>query len=729
MKKLNHFLWLGLLLSVHSSADLKVIADLGGESAVRFYEGIQPEHDENAPIYPNAIPELVTEADMLPVVSHKLTPGYVKPINLELTAMSPIFLIGADELSRQWLSQHYDNLLSQQAVGLDSGTLTNEQGLVSAQKVTLNAIQAIHNQNTQDADNPKGIVAQNALEINTKHLNNNNGKVRVGGQLDLNSDTFSQVAGLVSASVLNLIAKEISSTQGSEISGNTATLTVDALNNRDSKLVTQQAMTVEAKSGIQNQGGVIASLEDALNINTHQSALNNAQGLIAAQKATLDLQTGNLDNQQGSIRAQQATINTHQHSLNNRNTLTEGSQGIVVEDLTLDTGLLNNQHGRVTAKNSGTIEAQEVQNQSGEILAKNSVQLNSTQVNNQAGTIASTEGNLHITTRTALENQQGQISAADQLTLETHGLANQQGKIVSSNQLTLNTQQHAIDNQQGKIFAQQRAEVNAGAVNNQEGLIRAEKQLSLNANAQQLDNRNTQGKEQGIVGLGEVVLSGISNLLNQQGTLYADNALNATVQHNVNNTQGIIQSNNQLALSASSIDNQAGKISAKSNALTANQINNSANERDGSLISGETLNLNVQQLDNQGTKATADVPTQGIQATHLTLQADTLNNQQGGIYTTDTATLTATTNLDNTQGELLSANRLDIHHTGQLMLNNQDGLIQGVNQVNLNAKGLESEGHIKTAGDLAIGLMMEHIALNIGCVRSEKNITIITIMV
>ena len=55
---------------------------------------------------------------MLPVVSHKLTPGNVKPIVLELTGMSPIFLIGADELSRLWLSQHYDNLLSQQAVGL-----------------------------------------------------------------------------------------------------------------------------------------------------------------------------------------------------------------------------------------------------------------------------------------------------------------------------------------------------------------------------------------------------------------------------------------------------------------------------------------------------------------------------------------------------------------------------------------------------------------------------------
>lgn len=110
-----------LLFSIYSLsafAELTVIADLGGESAIRFYEGIQPEHDESAPMYPNAIPEIVTEADMLPIVSHKLTPGKVIPISLDLTGMSPIFIIGSDDLSRQWLSQHYDRLLSQQAVGL-----------------------------------------------------------------------------------------------------------------------------------------------------------------------------------------------------------------------------------------------------------------------------------------------------------------------------------------------------------------------------------------------------------------------------------------------------------------------------------------------------------------------------------------------------------------------------------------------------------------------------------
>ncbi|PJG84798.1 integrating conjugative element protein [Conservatibacter flavescens] len=127
MKKLNYFLWCGLLFSMHSFAELEIIADLGGESAIRFYEGIQPEHDDTATIYPNAIPETITEADMLPVVSHKLTPGKVNPIPFELTGMSPIFLIGTDNLSHQWLSQHYEDLLAQQAVGLVVNVATLEE--------------------------------------------------------------------------------------------------------------------------------------------------------------------------------------------------------------------------------------------------------------------------------------------------------------------------------------------------------------------------------------------------------------------------------------------------------------------------------------------------------------------------------------------------------------------------------------------------------------------------
>lgn len=82
---------------------------------------------KNTSNFPNAIPDIITEADMLPVVSHRLTPGKVNPIALDLTGMSPLFLVGTDKLSRQWLRQHYDVLLANQAVGLVVNVATLEE--------------------------------------------------------------------------------------------------------------------------------------------------------------------------------------------------------------------------------------------------------------------------------------------------------------------------------------------------------------------------------------------------------------------------------------------------------------------------------------------------------------------------------------------------------------------------------------------------------------------------
>ncbi|OOF59735.1 integrating conjugative element protein [Rodentibacter myodis] len=127
MKKLNHFLWGGLLLSMSSFAELAVIADLGGESAVRFYEAIQPVHTQNAPVHPHAIPGEISENMLLPVVSHKWTVGQVESKQVNLPGAMPLFLIGADEVSKQWLKTHYQELVTLSATGLVINVNTPEE--------------------------------------------------------------------------------------------------------------------------------------------------------------------------------------------------------------------------------------------------------------------------------------------------------------------------------------------------------------------------------------------------------------------------------------------------------------------------------------------------------------------------------------------------------------------------------------------------------------------------
>lgn len=123
-------LLLSLCFSLNIHAENIVIADYGGESAVRFYESLQPEHDQNAPYYPNAISSTVSEFDMLPIVSHKLTPGKVEPKAFDLAGIQPIFLVGVDNISKHWITDNYQKLMKLNATGLVVN-VNNQQELVA----------------------------------------------------------------------------------------------------------------------------------------------------------------------------------------------------------------------------------------------------------------------------------------------------------------------------------------------------------------------------------------------------------------------------------------------------------------------------------------------------------------------------------------------------------------------------------------------------------------------
>lgn len=60
----------------------------------------------------------VTTADMLPVVSPGLTPGLVKSRAIRLVGLiSPLFLVGDDPLSLEWLARHQPRLQRLGAIG------------------------------------------------------------------------------------------------------------------------------------------------------------------------------------------------------------------------------------------------------------------------------------------------------------------------------------------------------------------------------------------------------------------------------------------------------------------------------------------------------------------------------------------------------------------------------------------------------------------------------------
>ncbi|EAC1985336.1 TPA: integrating conjugative element protein [Escherichia coli] len=116
-----------LLCAAQAGADLRVIADLGGSDAGRFYEAINRQADSGTSSPVTALlPQ--GESAMLPVSTPEMSPGEVTPRPLQLPGLGALFLVGDDALSRQWLQANAAALLERKAAGMVV-SVTNESGL------------------------------------------------------------------------------------------------------------------------------------------------------------------------------------------------------------------------------------------------------------------------------------------------------------------------------------------------------------------------------------------------------------------------------------------------------------------------------------------------------------------------------------------------------------------------------------------------------------------------
>jgi len=130
------YLSLLLLLSVTfiNAQSLTVVEDYGGRSTSPYFDaiGIVPNASalssalssalELSPV-PAALhqPPHVSQQDesfVLPIRSKRLTPGPVEPRVINAPGLLPFFLIGDDELSRNWLKERTNMLREMGAFGL-----------------------------------------------------------------------------------------------------------------------------------------------------------------------------------------------------------------------------------------------------------------------------------------------------------------------------------------------------------------------------------------------------------------------------------------------------------------------------------------------------------------------------------------------------------------------------------------------------------------------------------
>ncbi|MEE4411882.1 MULTISPECIES: integrating conjugative element protein [unclassified Serratia (in: enterobacteria)] len=120
MKKVN-FLLFGLsLMTTAALANLNVIADVGGEDASPYFEGInRQEAAQSSPVVPPVLASSSdAEAAVLPVATPELTPGDVADRSLQLPGIGALFIVGDDDDSHIWLKANAENLKFRHAAGL-----------------------------------------------------------------------------------------------------------------------------------------------------------------------------------------------------------------------------------------------------------------------------------------------------------------------------------------------------------------------------------------------------------------------------------------------------------------------------------------------------------------------------------------------------------------------------------------------------------------------------------
>lgn len=557
-----------------------------------------------------------------------------------------------------------------------TGELNNTQGIVAAEQLTdLKAGSVIN-----DAGQIRS--QQDQLKLNVqKDISNQAGEISAGKSIDLNAQNLSNQKGkVIAGQSLNATVKQVDNTDGTVYAKDQLHLNVaDQLNNQSGTIAANQHVQIQANS-ILNTVGKIRSEQNKLTLQVQQD-LDNQKGEIFAG-TNADIQASKINNQTGTI-----------YSKN---------------QLGLNAKQLNNQQGQIYSEDQAQIDVQgDIQNNNGVLFAGKNLDIQSRLLDNTEGTIRSEKSDVYIAAQGQLLNQKGDIYAAQNASLHSVGLDNTAGQIAAQNQLSIDTQKQQLSNQNGKIIAKT-VDLKTGKLDNQTGLIQAEQSVKIDTQQNALLNNNS-GNNAGILSQGSLDLLNITQLENTRGYIAAIGSANIAAQ-NINNNSGQINSqadlNIHLQTSGGRIDNLAGQIQAQQNvSLNSDTINNSG--VGSHIVAGEKLTATANQFINAQTKDSTVLG--GLDAKNIEINALTLDNQAGVIRASDNAILNINNQLSNQLGSISSLNTLSIGTANKtLNLNNTNGELLAKNQLNLKANELINKGKIVSEGNVDIDLKQSY---------------------
>ncbi|WP_256347815.1 hemagglutinin repeat-containing protein [Serratia proteamaculans] len=620
-------------------------------------------------------------------------------------------------------------LLSNGQLSMLGGDYVLDSGTTSAQQITLDA-DSLSNRNgqlvqsgngemrlntRQGIDNQGGQLAANGnVTLNAAQLNNQNGKViaaqdgslkaQVSGALD------NRQGQLAASQHTRLQADKLDNRKGlvSAATGNAEVVAKQALDNGSGRIEAKQGLQLSG-AGLENQAGQVVGGELALALG--KGALNNQQGTIAAT-GDLRLNSGALTNDGGLLQsAGNMNMDTQGAALSNR--LSGETGGILSQGtLTIRSGALDNTQGMLVGGGTTELFTGSLDNSKGTLVGKQTLNIDSLALTNDGGLLQAGGDAILNTQGQALTNRDsgknGGISSLGKLTIDSGAVDNQGGFIASSGDLQLHGAQ--LDNRQGTLASEKHLSAAVNTLNNQGGAIKSGQDMVLNAK-DLLDNSNL-----GVIGAGKKLQLDSDHLVNNQGTLVSADA---------------------AKINFGLLENQGGQLAAQ----TVLELHgNSLNNNDGGLIqSGDRLELAVDRLTNNHSGDKGGITSQGamnlttdvfdngqgvvIAGKSLKLDAEALLNGGGKLVAQQALELNTTSSLSNQGGLVQSGADMQIDTHGQL-LDNQNGTLHSLGQLQLSSGDLNNQGGTLGAkGDFTLATLKLDNS-NGGRIIGEKAVTL-----
>jgi len=546
-------------------------------------------------------------------------------------------------------------ILSGANAAIDTGALSNAGGVVAAQNALTLATQALNNKGGQIGGESV------TLDTHGQNLVNDGGQiVAASGDLLVSGGALSNQDGLLQAGrnlAVNTNGQSLANTQsGTLLAVGDATLTTGAL----------------ANDGGVIQAGVGDNSASKLNINA-TGPMSNHAGRIQAT-GELSARAQNLDSTAGQILAGAALGVTVDGNLNNTGGSLLGDAGVM-----LASGSLTNDAGGVigSSGNAVNIDTGVMSNRGGAISAATQTDIGSQALDSSGGQIGGES--VHVDTHGQnLTNDGGQIIAASgDLQLSSGSLTNQGGLLQAGRKLDVNTNGQRLTNtQSGTLLSVGDASLDTGALNNDGGVIQAG--VSDNATSTlSISAVGPMSNQAGRIQATSELSARAQSLDNTDGQMLAGAALGITVDDALNNTGGALRGDAGVTLASGSLANDDGAIGSSTSAVD--------------IVTGV--------LSNRGGAISA--------ATQASVGSQALDNTKGQIGGASVSLDTHGQSLANDDGQIIAATDDRQSNSGALdvrsgALSNQGGSLQAADTLNIAANGLDNRDGLIAASSLSV---------------------------